>query len=108
MSDVKGLLPLDPPPGGLPRLRSALHVAEAEGRWLPLLPWMTAAVLLVAILGVSQRAGADLTARIVEEVREQDPGEWTVLPGGRDGVHIYLAHPARAGTPESAPPPTSL
>lgn len=95
-SDVRGLFVLDPPSGGLSRLRHAMRDAEQEARWMPLMPWATAAGLLLAILLSVHRGGAAVTARIVEEVRgQEEAGAWTELHPDREGPGVYLARPTR-------------
>ena len=92
-NDVRGLFPLEPPPGGLARLRRDMQRAGSEPGWLPLLPWATAASLLVAVLVAMHRGQAGLTHRIEAQVRSQEPASWTPLPPGQNGVRVYLARP---------------
>jgi len=107
---IRGLFRMDAPPGGLDRLRRALRRDEMPSAWMSLMPWVATAILLLvtampmleASLRVS-RAGEETTARIVEAVREQEPAAWTVLPGSRNDVRVYIAR--LASTDAEAVPP---
>jgi hypothetical protein len=77
---------------------------------MSLMPWVATAILLCVtatpILVASLRvlhAGEEATARIVESVREQEPAVWTVLPGSRSDVRVYIARLAPADA-EALPP----
>jgi hypothetical protein len=98
--EVRGLFVLEPPSGGLARLRQSLRHAGPGGRWLPLLPWAASAGLLLAILLVVQRGGAAFTAQIVEGVQgREDAGTWTRLSSPEQDVRVYLARPAVEESP---------
>jgi hypothetical protein len=101
MSDVRGLFPLEPPRGGLERLRRAMERGAPEGPWLEFMPWATSACLLLAITVPmlvghlqSSRTGAGTVDRIVASVREQEPEPWMLVSEGPGGVSVYLARPS--------------
>jgi hypothetical protein len=89
----RGLFSLEPPAGGLERLRQDLRRSESEDRSLPLLPWATAALLLLA-LGSAVWLRTDPAALVVAEVRAQEVEPWTPLAGPAAGARIYVARPA--------------
>jgi hypothetical protein len=104
--ELRGLFVLEPPSGGQARLRQALQRTRQEGRWLPLLPWATAATLLAFMLTVGEldmrRLDDSLTERILSGVHRQDPAAWTQLPGTPAGVPVYLARPSGDGAEQGA------
>lgn len=91
--DVRGMFLLDPPSGGLARLRDGIRAADLKRGSLPLLPWATAASLLVAVLLVMHRGEVGFARQIEEDVLRQEPIPWTQMPGEGD-VYLYLARPA--------------
>lgn len=109
---IRGMFRMDPPPGGLERLRRALQRGEMPSAWMSLMPWAATAILLlvtaVPMLAASlrlSRADEEATARIVELVRAQEQATWNILPSGRDDVRVYIARLAPADV--AAAPPAS-
>lgn len=89
----RGLFLLDPPAGGLERLRQAMRQDDGDAGWLPALPWATTALLLAFLVGVLRWDGGQ-AHRIVDAVREQEPTAWTALPDEQEEVRFYLAWPS--------------
>lgn len=87
----RGWFVIDPPAGGLARLREGMRAAPPAGR-LPLLPWATAATLLLGVLGVLYRGQADMAARIEEDVRSRQAVPWVQVSAGDQ--RLYLATPS--------------
>jgi hypothetical protein len=92
VQELRGFFRLEPPAGGLDRLRLALRRAGDEGRWLQLLPWATAALMLVVLCAATllREDPADL---VVAEVRAQEAQPWEQLSGPGADVMIYVARP---------------
>jgi hypothetical protein len=102
---LRGLFLLEPPPGGLERLRFMLEQEGQAMRGLELMPWVATACLLVLsavplLLDHVQasRADAAVTRRIVQSVRDQEPETWAMLSDSRADVRIHLARPTFVGT----------
>lgn len=92
-NNMRGMFLLDPPSGGLARLRHCIRVPDSERGWLSLLPWATAASLLIAVLTMVRLGQGGLAHRIEEHVLGQEPVPWTQLPQGQGGSRLYLARP---------------
>lgn len=90
---LRGLQPIDLPPGSLRRLHRVLRAREREGRWLPWMPFAAAVALAFVVLAPGLRDD-ELATRIVGDVlaREQEP--WMELPPGPEGVRVLLARPS--------------
>lgn len=93
-NDLRGLAVLDPPPGGLTRLRRAMAGKDPPLRDAASLPWVTCGLLVVAILLSNRHTATVVESRIVTEVMSGlRSDEWTRLPGPAAEVGVYLARP---------------
>lgn len=97
---IRGLFLLEPPSGGLDRLRQEIRQHEHPARWQTVLPWAATACLLLLIsapLVVERlrewRDGRLAAEQIVDSARAADTQPLTALPSGRADVQVYLAVP---------------
>ena len=102
---IRGLFLLEPPSGGLERLRQAIHRDGYKARWQTVMPWTATACLVLVITAPlvveplrALRARHQAADQIVASARALDPQPLTVLPSERADVRVYLAVPTTGET----------